>query len=260
MTKISDVLFHVLSTWQTMQQLQTERHKLELLLLVFLHSIWNILPIKVSQWFLLKLTTKLLERPFSFKFCHQIAQEPFYSQQDQGPRTVWIIRDGLSHYGRPEPSVLSHERPARTRPTSKVWIKHKKVNGLAFTVTTCTITDDAVGQSFDVISDQCPNVVPLNGIQISGQVSEDFGPYQFSYRAFQFNQASDLSTMEITCSIEVCPNGEGLCAGTADPCNPWEGVTVWNNSTQINNNKIIMSNYLSILTSGFSGRWKSTGT
>merc|ERR1712046_65736 len=89
------------------------------------------------------------------------------------------------------------------------------VNGLAFTTTTCTITDEALGQSFDVISDQCPNVTPLNGVQITGQVSANFQPYQFSYRAFQFNQASDLSTMDITCSIEVCPNGEGLCAGTA---------------------------------------------
>ena len=94
-------------------------------------------------------------------------------------------------------------------------VERAKVNGLAFTATTCTITDEALAQSFNVIDDQCPNVTPLNGVQISGQVSENFQPYQFSYRAFQFNQASELSTMEINCSIEVCPNGEGLCAGTA---------------------------------------------
>ena len=59
------------------------------------------------------------------------------------------------------------------------------------------------------------HVTPLNGLQISAQVSENFQPYEFSSRAFQFNQASELSTMEINCSIEVCPNGEGLSAGTA---------------------------------------------
>ena len=80
----------------------------------------------------------------------------------------------------------------------------KLPEGIEFEVVKCAVSDPITENSFDVLTDSCPNVI-LQGYLISENPVED--QFGMAYRSFMFNTADASSELIVSCDIIVCTTG-----------------------------------------------------
>lgn len=92
-----------------------------------------------------------------------------------------------------------------TRNNFEIKIEPRKLpEGIEFEVVKCAVSDPITENSFDVLTDSCPNTI-LQGYLISeNPVEVQFG---MAYRSFMFNTADASSELIVSCDIIVCTTG-----------------------------------------------------
>lgn len=86
----------------------------------------------------------------------------------------------------------------------------RPIDGLVFTVLDCTVTDEAAGESYDILAGQCADNLVGTTIESQSNQSE----LRFTYTAFQFASSQEIEADEVlSCSVLVCDESD-----TDTPC------------------------------------------
>lgn len=87
------------------------------------------------------------------------------------------------------------------------------VDGLVFTIESCTITDDSIGAEFALIEGQCPNSI------VSGAVDNlsDAEQVRFSFMSFLFPGSGEESVLNFSCEVVVCDSSAADTVCSTDP-------------------------------------------
>jgi len=86
-------------------------------------------------------------------------------------------------------------------------------SSLMFSVGKCTVEDTTITQSLDVL-DTCP----VDGLSFEFKNTQsDASAVNFAFEGFVFPTSADDTTIDVTCSINVCPVGSIECLNLCQP-------------------------------------------
>lgn len=87
------------------------------------------------------------------------------------------------------------------------------VDGLVFTIESCTITDASIGEDFALIDNQCPNSI------VNAQVESysDAEQVRFNFMSFLFPGSGEESVLNFSCEVVVCDAAASDTVCSTDP-------------------------------------------